>query len=125
MELTDLNQEKELPPASYNSQDIDLYLFLKTGVYIYNPKEHQIELLTSGDHRQLIAATQPFVNDARQIILLVSDISRFKKGEESEKLHWAAIDAGIVAQNIMIFCSSEGFLARPRVLWKKKRSDRF
>jgi SagB-type dehydrogenase family enzyme len=112
---------KRTAASSYNSQDIDLYLFLKTGVYIYNPKEHQIELLTSGDHRHLIAATQPFVNDARQIILLVSDISRFKKGEESEKLHWAAIDAGIVAQNIMIFCSSEGFLARPRVFMEKEK----
>jgi SagB-type dehydrogenase family enzyme len=112
---------KRTAASSYNSQDIDLYLFLKNGVYIYNPKEHQIELVTSGDHRQLIAATQPFVNDARQIILLVSDISRFKKGEESEKLHWAAIDAGIVAQNIMIFCASEGFLSRPRVFMEKEK----
>lgn len=52
---------------------------------------------------------------------MVSDISRFKIGEESEKLHWAAIDAGIVAQNIMLFCASEGFLARPRVFMEKEK----
>ena len=104
-----------------DSQDIDVYIFLTTGVYLYNPKENQLDLKVSGDHRHLIATTQAFVNDSKQIILLVSDISRFKKGEESEKLGWAAIDAGIVAQNIMIFCASEGFLARPRVFMEKEK----
>lgn len=112
---------KRTAASSYNAQDIDLYLFLKAGVYIYNPKDHQIELVVSGDHTDLIATTQEFVKDSRQIILLVSDISRFKKGEESEKLRWAAIDAGIVAQNIMIFCASEGFLARPRVYMENEQ----
>lgn len=112
---------KRTAASSYNAQDIDLYLFLKAGVYIYNPKDHQIELVVSGDHTDLIATTQEFVKGSRQIILLVSDISRFKKGEESEKLRWAAIDAGIVAQNIMIFCASEGFLARPRVYMENEQ----
>lgn len=112
---------KRTAASSYNAQDIDLYLFLNSGVYFYNPKEYQLELKVSGDHRHLIATTQEFVNDSKQMILLVSDISRFKKGEESEKLQWSAIDAGIVAQNIMIFCASEGFLARPRVFMEKEK----
>jgi nitroreductase len=112
---------KRTAASSYNAQDIDLYLFLKAGVYFYNPKEHQIEMVVSGDHIDLIASTQEFVRDSKQIILLVSDISRFKKGEEAEKLRWAAIDAGIVAQNIMILCASEGFLARPRVYMENEK----
>lgn len=112
---------KRTAASSYNSQDIDVYIFLTTGVYLYNPKENQLDLKVSGDHRNLIATTQAFVNDSKQMILLVSDISRFKKGEESEKLGWAAIDAGIVAQNIMIFCASEDFFARPRVYMEKEK----
>lgn len=113
---------KRTAASSYNAQDIDLYLFLKAGVYIYNPKDHQIELVVSGDHTDLIATTQEFVKDSRQIILLVSDISRFKKGEESEKLRWAAIDAGIVAQNIMIFVPLKVFLPGRGFTWKMNKS---
>ena len=112
---------KRTAASSYNAQDIDVYLFLTTGAYIYNPKDHQLELVVAGDHRYLLAATQDFVRDSKQIFLLVSDISRFKKGEQSEKLRWAAIDAGLVAQNIMIFCASEGFLARPRVFMENEK----
>lgn len=40
---------KRTAASSYNAQDIDLYLFLKSGVFLYNPKEHQLELKVSGD----------------------------------------------------------------------------
>lgn len=106
---------KRTAASSYNSQDIDIYVFMQKGVFLYNPKENSLDPVVSGDHRQLIASSQAFVNDSKQIFLLVSDISRFKEGEKADKMNWAAIDAGIVAQNIMIFCASEGLLARPRV----------
>ena len=55
------------------------------------------------------------------ICLLVSDISRFKFGEDSLKLEWAAADAGIVSENISIFCASVGFATRPRASMDKQK----
>jgi nitroreductase len=48
------------------------------------------------------------------ICVLVSDISRFRAGADSLKLIWAAEDAGIVSQNISLFCASIGLATRPR-----------
>jgi nitroreductase len=50
----------------------------------------------------------------------VSDISRFRIGEETVKLEWAAIDAGIVAQNILLFCTSIDMVGRPRAFMNKE-----
>jgi nitroreductase len=53
------------------------------------------------------------VAKAPAILLLVSDISRFKL-PETMKLENAAKDAGIVSQNINIFCAGTGLITRPR-----------
>lgn len=107
---------KRTAASAINAQDVDVYLFLKKGAYIYNPKLHQLELVTEGDHREILAGRQEWVKDASQIILLVSDTSRFTRGDEQQKLRWAWIDCGIVSQNIMLLCASEGFLTRPRAI---------
>jgi nitroreductase len=47
-------------------------------------------------------------------IILISDISRFSTGTQELKLEWAAIDTGIVSQNISLFCAGTGLATRPR-----------
>jgi nitroreductase len=97
-----------------NAQDIDVYTFMKSGVYLYNAKKNCLDFIVDGDHRALIAGKQENFARAPIICLLVSDISRFPSGEDTLKLVWAAEDAGIVSQNISIFCASVGFDTRPR-----------
>jgi len=47
-------------------------------------------------------------------LVLVSDVSRFRAGAPELKLEWAAIDTGIVSQNIALFCAGTGLGTRPR-----------
>lgn len=54
-------------------------------------------------------------------LVLVSDISRFTRGETPGKLEWAALDAGIVSQNIGLFCAGTGLATRPRALMDKAK----
>ena len=105
---------KRTAPSAMNAQDIDIYVFMQEGVYFYNPKEHILEFKVEGDHRDLIAGSQTFVMEAPFICLLVSDISRFNVGEKPLKLNWGAMDAGIVSQNINLFCAATGLVTRPR-----------
>jgi SagB-type dehydrogenase family enzyme len=105
---------KRTAPSAINAQDIDVYVFMKRGVYLYNPQKSLLEFITSGDHRMLVAGRQEIVAKAPVICVLVSDISKFRMGEESQKLIWSAEDAGIVSQNISIFCASVGLVTRPR-----------
>jgi SagB-type dehydrogenase family enzyme len=100
-------------PSSMNSQDIDIYVFLEEGAYLYDPKNNRLTPVVSGDYRA-ISGTQDFVGAAPVSLVLVSDISRFRSGTNEEKLKSAAYDAGIVSQNISVFCASIGLATVPR-----------
>jgi SagB-type dehydrogenase family enzyme len=112
---------KRTAPSAINAQDIDIYVCLKTGIYLYDAKKHSLALAAEGDHRPAVAGQQKFVARAPVICLLVSDISRFKHGADSLKLVWAAEDAGIVSQNIAIFCAAVGLKTRPRAIMDQEK----
>ncbi len=105
---------KRTAPSAMNSQDIDIYAFLKTGVFLYKPDKQVLELVAAGDYRTLLAGKQESFAGAPLICLLVSDLSRFKFGEDALKKGWAAIDAGTVSQNIGLYCSSARLATCPR-----------
>jgi len=105
---------KRTAPSAMNAQDIDVYVSIKSGFYLYDAKKHTLELVVEGDYRKLVADRQENFATAPVICLLVSDISRFRSGGDSLKVSWAAFDAGIVSQNISIFCASVGLGTRPR-----------
>jgi nitroreductase len=97
-----------------NAQDIDVYVFLQEGVYFYDAFQGVLNPVVAGDQRLLAAGSQVSVAEAPVILLLVSDISRFKMPDEKMKLENAAKDAGIISQNINIFCAGTGLITRPR-----------
>jgi SagB-type dehydrogenase family enzyme len=112
---------KRTAPSAINAQDIDVYVFMKSGIYLYDAKKHLLEIIVDSDHRSIIADKQENVLKAPVICLLVSDISRFSFGKDSLKLIWAAEDAGIVSQNISLFCASVGLSTRPRAFMNQQK----
>jgi len=54
-------------------------------------------------------------------IVLVSDGERFKHGTPEQKFEWGALDAGIVSQNISLFCAATGLKTRPRASMDKAK----
>jgi nitroreductase len=105
--------KKRTAPSAMNAQDIDVYVFFQEGVYLYDAFQGVLNPVVAGDERILAAGQQESVATAPVILLLVSDISRFKL-PESAKLDNAAKDAGIVSQNINIFCAGTGLITRTR-----------
>ncbi len=116
-----LETGKRTAPSAMNSQDIDVYVFLTQGVYLYDPQKQYLKKIAKGDNRLLVAGSQEYVAKAPVICLLVSDISKFKHGEDSVKLQWAAMDAGIVSQNIALFCAGTNLVTRPRASMEKDK----
>lgn len=112
---------KRTAPSAMNSQDIDIYVIMKSGAYLYDAKMQLLVLINAGDYRLLAAGKQVDVARAPVNCVLVSDISRFKSGDDSSKLLWAAEDAGIVSQNISVFCAGVGFATRPRVTMDQQK----
>ena len=100
---------KRTAPSAMNSQDVDIYVFMKEGVYLYNAPLHALIPVCSGDQRELPGVTTAPVN-----LVLVSDISRFRYGNDSTKVIFGAMDAGIVSQNIGLFCAGMNLVTVPR-----------
>lgn len=103
------DEGKKTASSAMNAQDIDIYVLMEEGVYLYNAKEQVLNPVESGDYRDLAGMT-----DAPVTLILVSDLSRFRAGDEVLKLGWANIDCGIVSQNISVFCAATGIATRPR-----------
>ena len=106
-------------PSWRNFQDIDLYVCFPEGVYLYNEKEHVLDPVIKGNFYSLIAAIQPYVNDAPMVLLLVSDFSKILNDNNSP-VFISALNAGIVSQNISIFCAGMNMITVPRGFMEKE-----
>ena len=107
----------------------------KEGVYLYDAKEHALIPAAAGDSRALVMAPRPAGGAGGRpampaadrppsvpvLLVLVSDISRFRSGSQELRLEWAAIDTGIVSQNISLFCAAAGLATRPRASMDREK----
>lgn len=106
---------KKTAPTAMNSQDVDIYVVMMQGSYLYDAKNHKLVLVDVADNRAMVAGAQKNFANAPLFCVMVSDISRFTRGEETQKMSWAAMDASMVSQNINLFCAGVGLKTRPRV----------
>ena len=81
---------------------------------INDAKNHQLNLIAEGDYRGAVAGGQAFVISAPVSLVLVSDLSRFGDTKNAHTQLMGAMDAGIVSQNISIFCSAARLATVPR-----------
>jgi nitroreductase len=144
-------ENKSTASSAMNAHDIRIYVFMKDGAYLYDSPKHELLPVLAGDFRaQLmtarpprpaaataaaapsagtpppappaaaVPAPPPQANPPVQIVL-VSDSERFKRGTPETKSEWGALDAGIVSQNISIFCAATGLKTVPRAMMDKAR----
>lgn len=118
-------EERRTAPSALNVQDVRVYVFLPEGVYLYEPVTHSLSLKVEEDHRKIIAGnpsparSQEYAADFPVTLLMVSDMERFGMPIDENVRQMAAIDAGIVSENISLFCASIGLVTVPRVSMDK------
>lgn len=100
-------------PSALNKQDIDIYAVMKKGAYRYDAGKHELTPVAKGDFRQQVAGGQDFVMEAPLSLVLVSDLAKFGNAGERTRM-MGAMDAGIVSQNINLFCAGAGLSTVPR-----------
>lgn len=98
---------KRTAPTAVNWQEIDVYVATADGLFLYNAQEHSLERVLSEDIRAL-TGRQPFCADAPANLVYVADYARMGRGSVGDKDFYAATDTGFVAQNVYLFCASEG-----------------
>ncbi len=92
-------------PSARNWQDIEIYVFLKEGVFLYDPVALLLNPVLAGDHR---AATgmQDFVGIAPVNLVLVSDQAKMTNANPESMDTYSWSDASFVAENVYLFCSA-------------------
>jgi len=98
---------KRTAPSARNWQEMDIYVVLPEATYLYDAKAHRLNPVLAGDHR---AATggQDFVKDAPVNLVLVADLAKTGDASSESTRVSVAVDAGLIAQNVYLFCASEG-----------------
>ena len=112
------NKPGRTAPSASNSQEIDLYIALRDGIYIYEAIPHQLTAVSAGDFRMRFgrraAATAP------ANIFYIADLTRYDLGPdqpdprigdpEVQKSYYYT-DTGFIAQNVYLFAASVGLAA--------------
>lgn len=96
-------------PSAMNWQEVSLYVATPEGVYIYDAKANALTPVVSGDFRAA-TGTQAFVKDAAVNLVYVSDLSRTGDAASSDAQMYTAADVGFIAQNVYLYCASEGLV---------------
>lgn len=94
-------------PSASNWQEIDIYVATADGLYFFDPKAHMLKQVLSEDIRAM-AGRQAFVKEAPVNLVYVADFSKTSKATNEEKEFYSAADTGFIAQNVYLYCASEG-----------------
>ena len=104
---------KRTAPSASNRQELDVYVAMEEGLYLYNVKAHELTPVLKNDlRRNTTAFLQPSRNsvaDAAVQLIYVADYSRmaFYVNDEDKRFYSAA-DTGFIAQNVYLYCASAG-----------------
>ena len=108
--------------SASNSQEIDIYVALKDGVYLYEAFKNLLELIVAGDFRTgaLTPGQRGVEASAPVQLIYVADIHRLTHtaGFQEPGLHdpevqksYYFVDTGLIAGNVYLFASANGLAA--------------
>lgn len=94
-------------PSAHDWEEIDVYAATKAGLYLYDAVHHGLRRKLDRDIRA-DTGLQSFAAQAPLNLVFVADLSRMVHASAEETAQYAGPDAGFIAQNVYLFCASEG-----------------
>ena len=98
---------KRTAPSAVNWQEVDVYVALPKALYLYEAKTHSLTPVVAKDLREA-TGRQDFVKDAPLNLVYVVDSTRMKTASEDDKKLYSGTDVGFIAQNVYLYCASQG-----------------
>ncbi len=106
-------------PSAVDWQNIDIYVTTADGLFVYDAQQHALKVISKEDVRAVSglegSATGPmkqdFAKTAPVSLVYVADMSKtkgMKWGGEDVGATWTYAGAGAIAQNVYLYCASEG-----------------
>lgn len=107
--------------SASNSQEIDLYVALEDGAYLYDARDHRLLPVIAEDIREAaLNRRQPVSSLAPVRLIYVADVDRLThtQGFEEPGLHdpdmqkaYYYVDTGLIAANVYLFAAAFGMAA--------------
>ncbi len=94
-------------PSALNAQEIDVYVALPSGAYLYDAPANMLQLVAGRDVRG-VTGYQDFVDEAPLDLVFVADHSRMSLVPAGQRESYASAAAGAISQNVYLFCASSG-----------------
>jgi nitroreductase len=106
---------KRTAPSARNRQEIDVYVALPKGLYLYDAKANTLKPIVSEDIGGL-TGTQGYVKQAPANLVYVADMSKVNELTDEEKTLYPGADTGFIAENVYLYCAAEGLACVVRAL---------
>ena len=111
--LADRHSEREFANKKLSLQDLSDLMWAAIGINREDGKRTAASALNKQDVDVYVLMEE--VNSAPACLLMVSDVSKFGNvGTPQLRERFGALDAGLVSQNIALFCSGCGLVTVPR-----------
>jgi len=98
---------KRTAPSARNWQEVEVYAVTEDGAYLYDAKTNILKAVVKGDMRKLTGG-QDFVAIAPLNLVYVADAAKMEGASPEDQALYAGADTGFIAQNVYLFCASEG-----------------
>jgi SagB-type dehydrogenase family enzyme len=98
---------KRTAPSARNWQEIEVYVVLEEGAYVYDAKANKLKAVVKGDLRAT-TGKQNFVSTAPVNLVYVADVAKMKGAAPEDQAVYSSADAAFISENVYLFCASEG-----------------
>lgn len=97
---------KRTAPSAMNWQEVDVYVVLPEGAYVYAAASQTLNPVAAGDLRARTGG-QEFVKDAPLNLVYVIDQAKMSRAGSDDRMLFGAADVGFAAENVYLYCASE------------------
>jgi SagB-type dehydrogenase family enzyme len=106
--ITDAKRLLRAAPSAGATYPLDLYLVTSEGIFRYLPVEHALAPVAQGDMRSQLGSGRGAAAKAPLDVVIVADYERIRKrfGDRAER--YACLEAGHVAQNLLLQATALG-----------------
>jgi len=103
-------------PSASNRQEIEIYVTLPEGVYLWDAKANVLMPVAAGDLRGA-TGSQPFVATAPLNLVYVADMAKAgRPATDPQQMLNIGADTGFIAENAYLFCASAGLAVVVRAM---------
>jgi SagB-type dehydrogenase family enzyme len=95
-------------PSAINRQEIDVYVAMQEGIYLFDAQSNKLNPVVKGDFRE---KTTEFIQPSRKLIAgaplqLIYVANSSRTGIIGSNADYSSVSAGCIVQNVYLFCAS-------------------